>query len=85
MIVGEQKSLAEIKAIVSPYSKLLILGCGICLIVRILVPSPPSSGSRQAIFLDRLFSVIAAVALIGLAVTDAALDCVLLGRFAVGA
>ena len=30
MIVGEQKPLAEIKAIVSPYSKLLILGCGTC-------------------------------------------------------
>jgi ferredoxin len=30
MIVGEQKPLAEIKAIVGPYSKLLILGCGTC-------------------------------------------------------
>jgi len=30
MIVGEQKSLAEIKANVSPYSRLLILGCGTC-------------------------------------------------------
>jgi len=30
MIVGEQKPLAEIKANVSSYSKLLILGCGTC-------------------------------------------------------
>lgn len=30
MIVGEQKSIAEIKEIVSPYQKLLILGCGTC-------------------------------------------------------
>lgn len=30
MIVGEQKPLAEIKDKVSPYSKLLILGCGTC-------------------------------------------------------
>ncbi|MCP4690579.1 MAG: hypothetical protein GY859_21175, partial [Desulfobacterales bacterium] len=30
MIVGEQKPLAEIKEIVAPYKKLLILGCGTC-------------------------------------------------------
>ena len=30
MIVGQQKPLAEIKAEVAPFSKLLILGCGTC-------------------------------------------------------
>ncbi len=30
MIVGQQKPLAEIKAEVGPFSKLLILGCGTC-------------------------------------------------------
>jgi ferredoxin len=30
MIVGEQKSISEIKEIVAPYKKILILGCGTC-------------------------------------------------------
>jgi ferredoxin len=30
MIVGEQKSISEIKSIVAPFKKVLILGCGTC-------------------------------------------------------
>lgn len=30
MIVGEQKKISEIKQMVAPYQKLLILGCGTC-------------------------------------------------------
>lgn len=30
MIVGEQKAIAEIKSMVMPYKRLLILGCGTC-------------------------------------------------------
>ena len=30
MIVGEQKPILEIKEIIAPYKKILILGCGTC-------------------------------------------------------
>ncbi len=30
MIVGEQKTIAEIKEIIAPYSRVLVLGCGTC-------------------------------------------------------
>ena len=33
MIVGEQKPLDEIKAMIADYEKVLILGCGTCVTV----------------------------------------------------
>ena len=30
MIVGEQKPIGEIKQILSPYKRILVLGCGTC-------------------------------------------------------
>lgn len=64
--------------------QLLVLGCGLCLLIAMLVPSSPS-GSRRPIFLDRLCRVMAAAAVIGLAVSDAVGSCALLGRLAFSA
>ncbi len=61
--------------------QLLVLGCGLCLLITMLVPSPPPSGSRQAVFLGRLCSMMAAAAVIGLMVSDAVGSCAWLGRF----
>ncbi len=63
--------------------QLLVLGCGLCLLITMLVPSPPSR-SRGTIFLDRLCGVMAAAAVIGLAVTDAVGSCALLDRLTPG-
>ena len=65
--------------------QLLVLGCGLCLLIAMLVPSPPPSGSRRAIFLDRLCGLMAAAAVMGLVVSDAVDSCILLRRLALGA
>ena len=64
--------------------QLLVLGCGLCLLVTMLAPSPPSSGSRRAVLLDRLGRVMAAAAALGLTVSDAAGCFVWLGRLPLG-
>ena len=64
--------------------QLLVLGCGLCLLVTVLVPSPPPSGGRRAILLDRLCGVMAAAAALGLAAGDAVRSLVLLGRLTLG-
>ncbi len=60
--------------------QLLVLGCGLCIILRMLVPSPPVSGRKWAVFMDRLCSLVAAVSVIGLTVTDAVGSCVFIER-----
>ena len=60
--------------------QLLVLGCGLCLLVTMLVPSPPPSGSRRVIFVDRLCRVMAAAAVIGLTASDIVGSCLFLGR-----
>ncbi len=60
--------------------QLLVLGCGLCLLITMLVPSPPPSGNRRAVFVDRLCRGMAAAAVMGLAVADAVGFGVLLGR-----
>jgi hypothetical protein len=63
--------------------QLLFLGCGLCLILGMLAPTP-SPGDRRAILLDRLCSVMAAGGVIGLIFSDAVSACLFLGRLALG-
>lgn len=63
--------------------QLLVLGCGLCILLRMLAPSPPA-GSRRAVLMDRLCSVIAAAAVIGLIAADTVGSCAFLGRLALG-
>jgi len=64
--------------------QLLVLGCGLCIILRTLAPSPPPSGRKPAILMDRLCSLTAAASVIGLAVIDAVGSCVFIERLALG-
>ncbi len=64
--------------------QLLVLGCGLCILISMLAPSPPPSGSRRAVLQGRLCGVIAAVAVIALTTSDAVGSFVLLARLALG-
>jgi hypothetical protein len=63
--------------------QLLVLGCGLCIILRTLVPSPPP-GRKRAIFMDHFLSVIAAVSVIALTGIDGVGSCLFVGRLALG-
>jgi hypothetical protein len=52
--------------------QLLVLGCGLCILIRMLAPSPSTSGRKCVVLADHLCSLIAAGAVIGLAAIDAA-------------
>ena len=64
-------------------TQVLLVGCGLCIIVRMLVPSP-ASGHKAGVLMDFLCSLLAVAALIALAVSDAVGSCILLGRLALG-
>ena len=51
MIVAEQKSLGEIKRIIAPYEKVLLLGCGTCVTVC------GAGGEREVAFLHSALRV----------------------------
>jgi len=45
-------------------SQLLVLGCGLCIVLRTVIPSPRANDGRRVAFLDALVSVMAAVAVV---------------------
>ena len=56
MIIAERKPFAEIKAMLAPYKKILIVGCGTC------VAACPSGSIKQNLFEDeQIFSEIEGV------------------------
>ena len=50
-------------------TQLLVLGCGLCIVLRILVPSPALGARTQVVFLDRFLCGMAAVSVAALCVT----------------
>jgi len=65
-------------------SQLFVLACGLCIVFAALAPSPLLSGGVRAVVVDRLCSLLAGTALIGLVVIDAIGSCTWLGRLALG-
>lgn len=66
-----------------PPAQLLLLGCGLCIALRVLIPSP-SGRERQFSFLDRCLSVAAVASVVGLTASGVTDSCALVGRFVLG-
>jgi hypothetical protein len=64
--------------------QLLLLGCTLCLVVSMLIPSPPASGSRRAVFVNRLCRMTVAAAVVNLTVADVVGSCIFLGSLPLG-
>lgn len=63
-----------------PPAQWLLLGCGLGLALRVVVPSPPSAGGTLRPSVDRLLSFLAAVSVVGLAAIGMAGPCLLVGK-----
>lgn len=53
----------------------LLLGCGLAVFLRIVIPSPPSAGNKLLTSTDRLLSIIAAVSVVALTATEIGRSC----------
>jgi hypothetical protein len=49
-------------------AQFLVLGCGLCIVLRILVPSPSASAARPLILASHLLSTVTAVSVVGLGI-----------------
>jgi len=65
-------------------AQLLVLGCGLCLVLRILVPSPPPGARKQAAFLDVFLSGMAAASVLAIGVTGIVDSGLFLGGLMLG-
>jgi hypothetical protein len=73
----------EGSAALSPV-QLTLLACGVCLVLRTVVPSPPSDRRGRVPFLDPLLSVTAAASVVVLTTAGVADSGLLLGRLMLG-
>jgi hypothetical protein len=65
-------------------AQLLVLGCGLCIALRILVPSPALGARKQAVFLDQFLCGMAAVSVAALCVTGIVDSGLFLGGLMLG-
>ncbi len=61
----------------------VVLGCGLCVLVRILVPPPPGPNGPW-VWTDRTLSTTAAASIIGLTASEIAGVCRFVGRLTLG-